>query len=159
MGIIEDKRIICSQALMTWLYSEIDNEELDIKEKDKICNIFPYNMILNKLDNYGVKVVLPDLLLMIVSLCTDNNPGISQIIIKELLSDIKEKQGNIPEGYIITSSDFVNCFPENFPILDIPEVYDKYIKLWDGQKRERPNEFSSDNLCDTPEWWLEVMEK
>jgi hypothetical protein len=32
------------------------------------------------------------------------------------------------------------------------------MKMWDGQKREVKNILESDNKCDTPEWWLEVME-
>jgi len=82
----------------------------------------------------------------------------SQITLKDLLNSIKSRMGAIPKGYVITSTDFAFCFPNSFPIIANEQIYEKYIKLWDGQKRERPNEMASDNLCDTPEWWKEVMQ-
>lgn len=85
------------------------------------------------------------------------NPGQSQIILKDLLLSIKSKKGPIPSGYVITSNDFSLAFPFSFPIMEIPEVNKKYEKLWDKQKRKKENPLESDNLCDTVDWWKEVM--
>ena len=94
---------------------------------------------------------------MLLSLCTNENPGQSQVILKDLLSDIKSKKGSIPEGYVITTDDFVNCFPFSFPIMENPTINKKYHELWDKQKTQTRRRGESDNLCDTIEWWKEVM--
>ena len=94
---------------------------------------------------------------MILCICTNNNPGQIQIILKDLLNSIKKRTGPIKPGYIITSNDFSLCFAWNFPIIEIPEINTKYESLWMGQKIETDKPLMSDNLCDTVDWWKEVM--
>jgi hypothetical protein len=98
------------------------------------------------------------MLLLILYICTEGNPGMFQVILKDLLNNIKKEIGPIPAEYIIRVNDAAKYFDGNFPILDIPEVQDKYCDLWQKQKGERKDNLSSDNLCDTPEWWKEVMQ-
>ena len=150
----EQKIRICSNALIAWMSTE---KEEPIHDKD-VQDLFTSKVILKKFKVFDIDIVLPDMLLLILSVCVDGNPGQFQIILKDLLNHIKKRKGPIPPGYVITSMDFTMCFSMDFPIIDIPRINTKYESLWMGQKIETENPFESDNLCDTPEWWKEVME-
>ena len=58
----------------------------------------------------------------------------------------------------MTTNDVRLYFIRDFPIVEVPEINAKYESLWMGQKIENDDSFGSDNLCDTIEWWKEVME-
>jgi hypothetical protein len=155
---LKEKKDMCSRALIAWSMMEHDSKDLSIHDRD--CEeIFTSQVLLKKFKVFDINIVLPDMLLVILSICTDNNPGQVQIVLKDLLNHIKKVRGSIQAGYVITSMDFATCFPMNFPIIEIPEINEKYNKLWDEQKKQgKVHPFESDNLCDTPEWWKEVME-
>jgi len=153
---LEEKKAMCSKALIGWLMEDQEGKDMSVHDKE-IANIFTSRMIAKKFEVFGIDIVLPDMLLLILAICTDGNPGQFQIILKDLLNSIKKRQGPIPAGYVITPLDFSLCFMNDFPIIDIPSMNKKYETLWDGQKKEKHKEFESDNLCDTPEWWKEVM--
>ena len=150
----------CCKVLMMWAMDEIDNPSMEYNERDKefIENSFISKVLLKKFEVFDIKIHLPAPLLIILSLCTNENPGQVQIILKKLLLDIKERKGAIPEGYVITSEDFGLCFQESFPITSIPIISEAYEVLWSEQKRTPKHPLESDNLCDTIEWWKEVME-
>ena len=154
---IKEKQDICSKALMTWFYQETNNHDFRNHDKE-IAELFTSQVLLKKFDVFGIDIVLPDMLLLMLHICTNNNPGQIQIILKDLLNDIKKRKGPIKTGYVITSNDFSFCFPWNFPIVEIPEINAKYESRWIGQKIENDDFFATDNLCDTPEWWKEVMQ-
>ena len=75
------------------------------------------------------------------------------------LFSIKKRKGPIPENYVITADDFGMCFQDSFPIMAISANKESYEILWDQQKKLGDNDkpWESDNLCDTVEWWKEVM--
>jgi len=148
---------MCSKLLIIWFGQERDGVDFSNHDKE-IKQLFISQVLLKRFEVFGINIVIPDPLLAILSCCTDSNPGQSQVILKDLLNHIKKIKGPIPDGYVIQSMDFSLCFPMNFPITEIPEVNAKYESMWIGQKIERTGTFSSDNLCDTPEWWKEVME-
>ena len=158
---IEEKRIMCSQAFITWASEEYNNKDMSLHDEN-FKDIFTSKMILDKFNKFGINIVLPDMLLFIFYICTEGNPGQFQVILKDLLNNIKQRRGPIQSGYVITTIDFCMCFMTNFPITDIESINDKYLKLWDAQKKpdefDSCNSFKSDNLCDTVEWWKEVME-
>lgn len=154
---VEEKKDICSKALMTWFCQETDNHDFRNHDKE-IAELFTSQVLIKKFNVFNIDIVLPDMLLLILNICTNNNPGQIQIILKDLLNDIKKRKGPIKAGYVVTSNDFSFCFPWNFPIIEIPEINAKYESLWMGQKIERDKPMMSDNLCDTIEWWKEVME-
>ena len=97
------------------------------------------------------------MLLLILNICTEGNPGQFQIILKDLFNIIKQHKGPIPKGYVIKSEDFSFCFLDTFPITEIPNINDKYEKLWEEQKKVTTHFLDADNLCDTIEWWKVVM--
>lgn len=154
---IQEKKDLCSRVLITWMIMEEQNEDMAV-HKDEISEIFTANILLKKFSAFGIDIVLPDYLLLILDLCVNGNPGQVQVVLKDLLNHIKNNIGPIPAGYVITSTDFAYCFMNDFPIMEIPKINEKYHKLWDAQKKERTKSLESDNLCDTVEWWKEVTE-
>lgn len=154
---LEEKKEMCSKALIAWTMIEQEGKDMSIHDKE-VENMFTSQMILKKFNVFGIDIILPDLLLLILAICVDGNPGQFQIILKDLLNNIKKRTGPIQAGYTITTWDFSLCFMNDFPIIDIPHINDKYRKLWDGQKKQKAQPWETDNLCDTPEWWKEVME-
>lgn len=154
----KEKVEICSQAFIAWITQEQKNKDMTVCDKD-IEDMFTSQVLLKKFKAFDINIVLPEMLLLILGICVDGNPGQVQIVLKDLLNSIKERTGKpIPQGYVITTWDFSLHFPGKFPIMDFPEMYNKYKDLWDAQKIERTHPAMSDNLCDTPEWWKEVME-
>lgn len=154
---IQEKKEACSQIFITWMLNEQHGKDMT-KHNDEVAELFTSRMITKKFEVFGIDIVLPDELLLILYFCVEANPGQFQIILKDLLNSIKSRKGPIPAGYTITADDFSMCFMTDFPITEIKSIEDKYMKLWDGQKKERKGTFDSDNKCDTPEWWKEVME-
>jgi hypothetical protein len=155
---LEEKKELCSKALVMWVMEEHKGTDFS-KHSPDVAEMFMARMLLKKFEVFGVDIILPDLLILILDMCTESNPGQTQIILKDLLESIKKHSGKpIPKGYTVSSMDFSLCFPNSFPITEIDYINDKYMKMWDGQKREVKNILESDNKCDTPEWWLEVME-
>ena len=146
-------------SLKTWEELERKDPTMkDDKNDEKLVNdLFIANVIRKKFNNFGIKIHVPVPLLSIISSCSRDNPGISQVILKELLLDIKSKKGPIPEGYVITTKDFKDCYGRTFPSIKIQDNHKKYSELWYKQKKVTKTPFETDNLCDTPEWWLEVM--
>jgi hypothetical protein len=155
---LTEKKETCLKAFLAWIELEKQNKDVSIHSKE-VEEIFTSQVILKKFKSFNIDIVLPDMLLLILAICTDCNPGQFQVVLKDLLNNIKSHKGPIPEGYIITVTDFSMCFPQDFPFMDVKSVSDKYHKLWDAQKKSGEIKlFETDNLCDTPEWWREVME-
>lgn len=153
---ISEKIELCSKCFIAWKSAELQKQDMTKHDKE-IADIFIAKALREKFNAFKIDICLPDILILMLDLMTDSNPGQSQIILKELLNDIVKHNGLIKPGYIITSDDFAHCFPSSFPITEIPKINDKYRKLWDAQKKECKGIFDTDNQCDTPEWWLEVM--
>ncbi len=147
---------LCSKLFINWF--ERERQKKDMTQHDEeVTEIFTSKIILKKFETFGIDIVLPDDLLLILYLCVEGNPGQFQILLKELLKAIVKNRGRaIPKGYVITSDDFVHAFPTHFPVMSIPEVNKKYEKLWDEQKYESAFH-TMNNRCDTIEWWKEVM--
>ena len=147
---LKEKKELCSNAFISWMVVEKHDRNMAIHDKD-IEELFTSKIILKKFEAFGINIVLPDMLLLILNICVNGNPGQFQLVLKDLLNDIKKRKGPIPSGYIITSMDFSFCFMTEFPIIEISHINDKYEKLWDTQKQKDLN------LYDTVEWWKEVM--
>ena len=152
---IKEKEELCSKAFLAWMVQE-DNNNVSIGDEE-ISEMFTSKVILKKFEVFDIDIVLPDMLLFILTICTECNPGQFQVVLKDLLNSIKRFKGPIKPGYIITTEDFSFCFMISFPIMEIPKINKKYEELWDGQKKPKKHNLDSDNLCDTPEWWKEVM--
>jgi len=149
---------LCGTALMNLLIEERNGSDMT-KHDPEITGLFPICIVLDKLEKTGIDVVIPDMILMILDICCLGNPGVIQLMTKELLMDIKTRQGgSIPKGYVVTADDFVNAYGDAFPLLSLPATEEKYHKLWEAQKKERlSSNLESDNQCDIPEWWQEIL--
>lgn len=159
----EQKKVeeICEKAFIILSQEEFNK---DVKAKSpEVVNAFPISIVEQKLDAVGIKVIIPDLIYLILATCCNSNPGSIQVMVKELLMQVKENnEGKIPEGYVVTALDFAITHPMSFPYFHIPSIEKKYHQLWTEQKQPLRNNtlssFSSDNKCDTAEWWLEIIE-
>ena len=137
--------------------SYIDPKPLPAIEKG---STIAANIFLIKMPAYGININTPDWLIYLIDLCAGGSPGFIQLIYKELLvfiNNSKFKGNGIPKGYTITTADFASCFAVEFPITLNPRIYEKYSKQWDEQKIERSTPISSDNACDSAEYWTSVM--
>lgn len=154
---LEEKKEWCSKGFISWFFMEKDNRDFTVRDPE-VSEVFIVKVIDKKFKVFGIDIVLPDPLMIILDLCVNGNPGQVQIVIKDLLNSIKKRKGPIPAGYVVTSDDFSHCFMTEFPIMEIPKVNAKYESLWIGQKIESETDKRSYNLCDTAEWWKEIME-
>lgn len=153
----EEKEIIeikemCGKILANWI---ISNGKKDFTKHDEdIVGQFIPAILLTKFTAFGVDIVLPDELLILLMLCSDGNPGLVQAILMDLLESIKDKNGPIPKGYVISAYDFALAFPFEFPIIKDETILNKYVEKYDTKIKRRGY-----NLCDTPEFWLKYMEE
>lgn len=151
---------ICAKLMLSWIVDEANKSDMTYRPEDEefIVKSFTASIISKKLEMFGIDIHIPIYLYMLIAVCCEENPGQAQLILKVLLESIKKSRGPIEAGYIIRVEDFANCFADSFPIMAVPEINSKYRKLWDDQKRQTKDSFlESDNKCDTPEWWREVM--
>lgn len=128
---------------------------------DPVTNIAGM-LLQRKIPAMGLKIMPSDWLVLSIEVCAGGKPGFIQMIYKELLDFINSvnfDNNGIPDGYKITTHDFSNCFAVDFPICDKLEIEHRYTKMWDKQKRETKSFLESDNMCDTPEYWLEVSQE
>lgn len=154
---LKEKTDLCSRAFISWLSAEKKGIDMRVHDPEIIEKDF-ITMVLNKkLEACRVEIHLPDMLTLIIGICTEGNPGQSQIILKELLESIKKNKGPIPAGYVILADDFVTCFMTKFPITEDKVMEKKYYDLWEAQKYENQLGYR-ENKCDTVEYWREVME-
>lgn len=89
-------------------------------------------------------VVVPDYLLLIIELASGGNPGISQVMLKEVLMSARP----LHYGARIKSSDFEKVRH----IFESEDCDEYFYRKWDEQKFE-----GGGNKCDTTEWWREVF--
>lgn len=149
--IIEIKEL-CGKVLTKWIMT---NGKKDFTKHDEdISKEFIPSILLKKFKVFNIDIVLPDELLILLTLCSDCNPGLVQAILMDLLENIKDKNGPIPKGYIITAHDFALAFPNEFPIIKDETILNKYIKKYDTEIKRRGY-----SLCDTPDFWLKYMEE
>ena len=148
----------CAELLIRWvLYEKLVNladestvNLLDSMNKELNESDIPFitKLLLKKLEAFNIDIKLPPHLPAIIEVCTNCNPGLSQVMLKEILDNVN----NLTEGYCITTDDFIRVYHNEFPVVDIDEWNEHFKKLWDKQKS--PN---GGNLCDTREWWMEVF--
>lgn len=122
---------------------------------------FIHKVLAKKMEAFNTGIIVPVQLSLILDIGTESNPGLSQIVLVDI---IKHSQiDSLP--YTIKSEDFVRVFPFNFPDVDDKAFMDKYQAMWNAQKREVNNsgksvqQWQSDNLVDTPEYWAEIVKE
>lgn len=122
------------------------------------CNEFIAGVLRKRLEVFGVDVNFSDILVDIIALQAGGNPGVSQLILKEILTTAanKFKIKKVPKGYTIDPMDYAFTY-QKFFVLDFEDYDDEKVKeyhnKWDAQKK-----LDGTNRCDTAEYWQEVVE-
>ena len=128
-----------------------------------------YNKIVQpKLNMAGIDIIMPLNYQLIFEICTDNNPGYIQVLVKDFLMFIKNnfKDKKIPRGYVISSFDYYSMYAFEYPPI-LEENSEYYHELWRNQKISRIKNTEnydtkidtilSDNGCDTISYWREII--
>ena len=141
---------LCSRLFVRWTFRCMNPSNDDSYydgSSDYSKESFIARVLRKKLEVFNVPVKVPDELLMIIEVCTGGNPGISQLMLKEIIGK------NCPKDKVLTHEDFVRAFTMEFPVISVYPKWEKHFSgAWDKQKDENGN-----NLCDTPLWWLECF--
>lgn len=136
----------------------------DISREDTLYN----KIVQPKLTMAGIDIIMPLNYQLIFELCTDNNPGYIQVLVKDFLMHIKNnfKDKKIPRGYIISSFDYYSMYAFEYPPI-LEEDSEYYHELWKAQKYQKiKNAENSDNKlditfnhnrCDTVSYWREIL--
>lgn len=147
---------LCDMVYNKWhkLGAQHDEEAHDIIMK----NSFTAKILTKKFEAFNVGIELPDELLLLLGLFSGENPGLVQFILMDLLQSIKDKKGLIPRGYEITPLDVASAFPFKWPILEDPEIFNKYLSDDIIKNKATDSNDNKINVCDTKEFWMQVME-
>lgn len=147
-----EREELASKVLISWHFSKKKGENFENNPELVNGGDFVSTMLYKKMQAIGLGVNIPDECLLMISVCS-NSPGYAQLLLKEILMSIPD----LKRGYTITVDDFVRKYPMEYPVQDNPK-WDKYFQdLWDKQKNRSAKFPQSDNLCDTADWWLEVL--
>lgn len=149
---------VVSKMFLMWSFSSMQGEPDD---PELLHRSFIANVLVKKMEAFETGIVVPAYLGALIDLCTDSNPGVSQII----LSEIIEKAFIDQLPYTLTPDDFVRAFPTRFPVFrQYEDLLPEYERKWDAQKvpmeeREKVGFCGSDNQVDTPEYWKELVDR
>lgn len=121
---------------------------------DPICSILKREMLLVGLDD-----VIPDHLYAVVALLSNGNPGMCQIILKEILMASRDdvKTALVAGEYLDPSvmDRVMFRFHGKLPDVQDPAAMERLMRLYMEQKVQSKETFS-DNAMDTQQYWSEV---
>ncbi len=138
---------LCSRAFIAWNFATFDGKDMEMSQEYNHSS-FIAQVLRKKMEVFKIPVQLPDYLLAIIELCTQSNPGVSQVMLKEILAAIP----NLQPGHKVTPEDFNRVYTADFPTMENPRWEKHFEKLWDAQKNSE-----GENLCDTVDWWMELF--
>lgn len=138
---------LCSKVFITWNFANHASNAMVIDEKYN-AESFIARILRKKIEVFQIPVKLSDYLIILIELCTGGNPGVSQVMLKEIMSKVP----NLTPEYEIKPEDFARVYSIEFPVMEnSPEWEEHFSKLWDAQKSD------GNNLCDTRDWWMELF--
>lgn len=143
-----DNLELSKKVLIIWNLNQMKKNEFSIDE-DFNKQSFIAQILRKKMEAFNIKINIPDELIMLIEIATNSNPGVSQVMLHEILMSIRD----LKEGYTIQPMDFARKYPDRFLMMDNPEDEEYFRKLWDAQKSP------SGNRCDTVEYWMECFNK
>lgn len=121
---------------------------------DPICAILKRKMLLVGLDD-----VIPDHLYAVVALLSNGNPGMCQIILKEILMASRDDvKAALAAGEYLDPSVMDRVmfrFHGKLPDVQDPSAMERLMHLYMEQKVQSKETFS-DNAMDTQQYWSEV---
>lgn len=145
----------------TWIQYDLTGKPQRELEEDFVRRSLSYSAVNLKKETFKLEVEVPNTLYVMFCFLTEDNPGKTVMLFKDLLKsihDIKYPSG-IPYGYRITAEDFIRAFGMDFPLFADPKVDKKYHERWMSEKRDREMPIFSDNQCDYPPYWEGLMMK
>lgn len=151
----DDPKELCSRLFISWTMSNINAPHSFQGNDPEIVNGGdPLSTILyEKLKWAGLQINIPDELYLIMSLCTQS-PGAIQVMCHEILESVPD----LHNGYTVIPEDFVRVYTMDFPTQSIDRKWAEHFeKLWDAQKIRRLSPGTSDNACDTREYWMALI--
>lgn len=154
---MKDINQVLAQGLIKWTMEETYGVDMR-KYNPEIAQQFIPQILRKRLKAAEIDIVLPDIMCLMITLCTDGNPGQSLMILSDILQNKRDRDGKIPAGYIITAQDFTTTFPLKWPIMFDPEISEQYRKKWDAQKRKPLFPWETDNQIDMVGWWRKFVE-
>lgn len=138
---------LCSKVLLAWSFASYGNGAMVIDEKYN-AESFIAKILRKKMEVFQIPIKISDYLIILIELCTGGNPGVSQVMLKEIMSKVP----NLTSGHEITPEDFVRVYGSEFPVMEnSPKWEEHFSKLWDAQKND------GNNMCDTRDWWMELF--
>ena len=138
-------------TFINWLQIHHSNpDKLKERNQEVYDSSFICKVIDNRMKTFNIDIHIPDHLIVLIDLCTGSNPGMSFM----MLSEILEKIPDLKYGHLIQPDDFVRVYGSKFPILSMySDISDRLEKKWDMQKLETPKDFDTDNQCDYKYYW------
>lgn len=132
---------LCAYITALWVANK-NPDYIDESEKDDMIS----KIIYLRTAKYDVKIRRE--LGLLISLCSNGNPGMAIIIYYHFLDKISKSHGLLPHGYEITTKDFIEVYGDAFPCMEDPKQEAFFKDLWDKQKDEKGN-----NNVDKMSYW------
>lgn len=144
----EVKNRIMSNIILASLDTQ-DSEDMITPAEGEAFNELPfaYQVISKKLTAFEIKFKFSHLATMLISLYSENNPGMVQLLALEAIEYVVSKGGDR-----VTVDDLVDLYPINVP----SPRDDKFRESWDGQKVFIEKSKESFNAVDAPAIWIYV---
>lgn len=144
-----------SKLYMMWMLNN-QNRSKDTDIEDIASQSFICNVLNKRMEAFDIPVVIPDHLSMILDFCTDSNPGLSLMMLYDIIKNAHIQYSG--DTYVLQPEDFVAVFTTRFPVLSAyPDILQKYSDMFDNQKIKNTDIFGPDNLIDTREYWLNTI--
>lgn len=143
------------KILMAWRIVENKNEVICGEGDDLYDDSFICKVLTKKMQAFQTGIKVPNLLSVLLEVCTDANPGQSQLLLADIIRELPKP---IPEEYTITTDDFTTAFKDLMPVVSrYKEVEERLANEWKEQKFPMDTKTFADNGVDTREWWMEVL--
>ena len=129
------------------IYLSMFDPSFEESAEEYCQSAFVPQVLKKKIEAFNIPIKVTNAVLMMIEICTEGNPGVSQLMLKEIINTCYLKAGDT-----VDFDKFVRTYPMQFPLITNPDICSKYDKMWDAQKDEDGN-----NKCDTVEWWMECF--
>lgn len=144
----ENQRI-AAQIYTIWLMSKMKNGTAMDHDTVYIEDSFIAQVILKRMEAFKVPIRIPDPLIALIELTTGSNPGMSLIMLHEIMRNIPDLKSN----HEILPEDFIRVYTNEFPDVRLPKWNEHFTNIWDQQKCEGSNQ------VDGPKYWLDLFKE
>ena len=115
-------------TFINWLQIHHSNpDKLKERNQEVYDSSFICKVIDNRMKTFNIDIHIPDHLIVLIDLCTGSNPGMSFM----MLSEILEKIPDLKYGHLIQPDDFVRVYRSKFPTFAYPISFPVYYLYQD----------------------------